>query len=405
MDRQTLILITEHFPCGHGEEELETELLFLCQQFHVKIITLDYDAPLTRTLPQDVTFLRLPVEDRSGKFLRMLGHVFYPIWHREIRAARRHGRKVFSHYTASLETIADAKYLADFIISQEEFSEDTPLVLYSYGLHPYTYGICQAAKKRRENLKTVLRIDTDHTPDYVPYEQAVNQYMDEIYLQNDRQRRYYMEKNDIVQNRSRYKICDIGVLAPQKQNPPQKDAGFHIISHANITENSRYFQLVDALSRLDGIQISWTHISSGKGLLTLKDYADEVFYYKPNISYHFDISPTKQDIETIYTKSHLDFYLTLEPAPEERRSIVEAMSYGVYVVGINNGFLDGLVSNENGIILPSDIDAPMLSKVLSMLQRVIPAEVEKKRQAAFQTWDRHFNAEKVYPEFARNISL
>ena len=94
-------------------------------------------------------------------------------------------------------------------------------------------------------------------------------------------RKYHREPSD------KYKLYYLGTKQPDEPREYSKKACMTIVSCSSIIERKRVYRIVEALSLIDGINITWFHFGTGPDEEELKKTADFLLTGKDNIGYEF----------------------------------------------------------------------------------------------------------------------
>ena len=79
------------------------------------------------------------------------------------------------------------------------------------------------------------------------------------------------------------------------------------------------------------------------------------------------------------------------------------MSFGIPVIGTNVGGVSEIVNEDNGYLLSANPTSQEIVSVIEKFQQLSTEDKEKKRKAAYFTWEDKYNAEKNYTQFVEDI--
>jgi glycosyltransferase involved in cell wall biosynthesis len=84
--------------------------------------------------------------------------------------------------------------------------------------------------------------------------------------------------------------------------------------------------------------------------------------------------------------------------------MMEAMSFGIPVIGTNVGGVSEIIEHEtNGFLLSPTPSKEEVAAAIERFCSLTHDEVQTMRNNAYNTWDTKFNAQKNYKEFIRLI--
>ncbi len=106
-----------------------------------------------------------------------------------------------------------------------------------------------------------------------------------------------------------------------------------------------------------------------------------------------------QSVIEFYQKQQVDLVInvsTLEGIPV---SLMEAISFGVPVVGCDTCGMLEIVTAESGFLIPTDFEPADVAALISDYHLNHP-DKERFRKGVKRFWSAHYNADVNYPDFA-----
>lgn len=149
------------------------------------------------------------------------------------------------------------------------------------------------------------------------------------------------------------------------------------------------------------IKIQWIHVGDGEELEIVEKAVKE---WCP-INFHPQLigAMANTDVQKLYLKQPVDWFITLSSSEGLPISICESLSYGVPVIATAVGGIPEIINDKVGILLqePTEIETFIenISKYISSKE----AYMELRKNAATQ-WAAYFNAKILRETFAREIS-
>ena len=106
---------------------------------------------------------------------------------------------------------------------------------------------------------------------------------------------------------------------------------------------------------------------------------------------------------TYYQNNNPDLFINVSSSEGVPVSFMEAMSCGIPVIATNVGGSSEIVNIDNGYLLSSNPLPAEVAEAISTFYHLNLEEKNKKRLAAYNTWEENYNAKKNYTQFAEEI--
>ena len=184
---------------------------------------------------------------------------------------------------------------------------------------------------------------------------------------------------------------------------------FHLLSCSRVEPIKRVELIADALSSMESLDviITWTHIGDGSCFEKLKTRI-ATLNINENIEIKLlgDLAPV--EVQDYYKENHIDFFINVSLSEGLPVSIMEAHSYGVPVIATNVGGTGEIVNSSNGVVIPANITAETLAKVIQHsieIKNENEHEYQNLCQAAYEDWDREFNIDNCFPTFLKALGI
>lgn len=181
----------------------------------------------------------------------------------------------------------------------------------------------------------------------------------------------------------------------------RKGDAFVICSCSSIVSIKRLDIIVDALKEWNGKKIKWIHVGSGPIESEIKEKAELVTKNNANVEIVFTGHKANRDVHEFYSKNKIDLFINVSETEGLPVSIMEAMSYGIPVFATDVGGTSEIVNDENGKILPSDVDGSLLKRTIEDYLLLSDQDKIAVREKALATWENKFNADKNIVDFYR----
>lgn len=405
--KKRLLLITNDYPYGIGENFLEAELSFLTEQFEITLVTLTQKPEQPhRPLQEGVALIAFPIpslkQDPLSILRAMPKALFHPLFRRECSHIFKSGRQRFARIRHSFRFLVHGmlfeKFLEKEILSKKHYD-----VIYSY----WSTNRCLGAlltKKQHPRSKYVTRLHGyDLYPDrspvgWQPFKLWMDEQLDGIYFAAQRAMNAYEAayrlSPDPKRRCFRLGVPSSGVAAPIAVQQP-----FHLLSCSHAVPVKRIERIIEALALTDA-PIRWTHIGDGPCFDALRRLADALLGKKANVTYHFPGYMTPEQIYSFYRQNAVScFITTTESEGGCPVSIQEAMSFGVPILATDVGGITEMLENYPYPMLPLDATPQEIAQAINGLITMSTADFNALATASLNTWDKLFTASKNHRAF------
>jgi glycosyltransferase involved in cell wall biosynthesis len=397
----TLLLYTESFPFGDGESFLATELIYLCAHFD-RVIVLPYARPegAPRAMPPNAQVELLPmggVFPVRGLLWRNWRTLMAVLLH-ELPVFQRYRRRIGHHFAVLLRRMCDAEILL------ERLRDLTPGPIrhYSYWFAQWGTVLALAHHRTRGRLKFVTRVhgydlDVLQRPEgFIPY------------------RRFEMRQVAAIAANSRYsqglvRSGNSGYLDIHLHHLGVEDPG--PLQHSNavpwlascgyLVPSKRTLQLIEVLRHMRHC-IHWVHFGDGPERKAL----DRGIRSLPKHIRSTCMGRMANGDILAYYRSHPGGILFHPSALEGGMpvAVMEALSFGMPVIGCATGGVPEGVNATTGLLLPLDFDpasvAAWLDALLDDTERLSAL-----RSGARKWYEDHFQAGENHRRFVEEFVM
>lgn len=402
-----IVLITSKYPYKDGEPFLVDEIKVAGKlSKHLVIYPLSNTCnEVVHALPSGIEAVNINKKHCLGTavgcFIRSL---LDPMLLRDVKEIVKQGvsfKKIRNAYYYSYKT----NYYCTLVYRdlKRRISHDEEVVLYSYWMH---FHACVAARLKKKFSEATF-ITRCHGFDlyefrsptrYLPGRDLVFRNADIIASVSLAGLNYLKQKYCFVKDKlvvSYLGTYDFGM------NEYSKDT-IRIISCSNLVEVKRVNLIIEALSKIEDISITWTHYGDGPLLEKLENQAKTEL--PENIQYSFKGFVENNQLMTDYKSTPISFFLNVSESEGLPVSIMEAMSFGIPVIATDVGGTSEIVCDKyNGYLINSSVSAEELkTSILDFISQDDDTTINM-RQNARKTWETTFNAEKNYNFFYSTV--
>ena len=396
--KKRLVLFTNYFPRSFEEQFLETEVQFLATSFHdIHIYSHSID-PTIRELPANAKLVPFAAATSPRAATSNLRHLCYAarIFIAELVLAA-YRKKYFSHFRSSLTrllvNLERARSLAP-LINQYDRNET---VFYSYWFGSWVEILCLVKQIYCPDLKLVTRAhgydyDINQTKlGFIPFRRFTMQLVSGVYPVSNFAVNRIAEEYPFFEQLERFYLG----VSDRGSNSIVDEKAFHIVSCSQLIPLKRVHLIIHILKHLE-FQVEWTHFGDGELRDELETLANDL---PPNIAWEVRGWVPNQSVIEFYQKQQVDLVInvsTLEGIPV---SLMEAISFGVPVVGCDTCGMPEVVTAESGFLIPTDFEPADVAALISDYHLNHPGK-ESFRKGVKRFWSAHFDADLNYPDFA-----
>lgn len=395
-ERKNLLLLPWEYPYRPGEAPfIEPELAALSEKFNVRIAAcLNDGTPTDNPVPCPVPFAPagkasafsgvLDVltdgdfwrefftifKGAKGKLPRRLGFLFYNYLH-----AHRFARSLERNLLPSFR----------------------PDVVYSFWGRETAYT-ARLLKKRLPGVKIASRFHRfdlyeNRSPlGFLPFRPALNRALDAFLFISNEGRSYYRAKNPLAPQEKMHTLYLGCTPSPCRANP---DFGrFVIVSCSRVMPEKRLRLLVDALSRVEGVNIDWHHMGGGENLDALKAYAALRLGEKSNVNSVFHGTLENSALRPLYRALGARLLVNVSSSEGLPVTMMEAFSMGLPALGTDVGGVSEIVTEKTGVLLDADPSPEAIAAALIAFSKRPKADWLLLSEAAGALWAESFNSER-----------
>lgn len=412
MKKENLILLTNNFPYGKGEEFLETEIKYLASKFEkIIIITNNPDKKLTRNIPSNTKLYSVNYKKNPIYNLASLKFIFNKMFWKELGIVKSIYRLKLNYpivkrliSTLHFGNIIKSKIYN--VIRQENININN-LVLYSYwwGVNAYAISLI---KEKNDKVKVISRAHGGdlyferHSISYLPMKKFMLNHLDKLFMISDHGKNYLLNKYTNIDD-EKIKVSRLGILNNYSKSINSIDDTFKLVSCSFVSSVKRIGLIIEALSMLEEIKVKWTHIGDGEDFEKIKNKANNLLNNNTNIEYEFKGYMDNLKIYKYYENNEIDFFINVSSSEGIPVSMMEALSFSIPIIGTDVGGVSEIVNNNNGYLLSSNPSAKNISEVIYRMHSLNLDEIKEKRKNAYETWLKKYNADKNYLDFVNEI--
>lgn len=406
MKSKTLLLFTNSFPYGEVEQFLETEIKYLAASFkEVHIFPLLPKGEI-REVPDNVKIVVVnPYASYSPKkmLIRDGVSIFWTflkiLWVSPLNEKRLYLKKFRFFFLQLMHRLNGAEVL-DHTISGYRSSN---IVLYTYWFSLWTSLLVFGKICKGRDYSIITRAhggDFDlaqNSQGYFLFRHFELRELSRVLTVSDYGKEYFSKhlSRHVSVSTSRLGVSEHGL------NPINTELTFHLVTCCYIVPLKRIHLVVEMLKRLN-MNITWTHFGSGELFEQTQQQAKEL---PSNIKTVFKGSVPNKEIIEFYKINPVDLFVNVSELEGIPVSIMEAISFGIPVIGCNTCGVPEIVTAQTGWLLPLQFD---IDDAVCVIGEYLKKPKEYKinfRKGVKDFWKENYNADRNYPSFINSYLL
>lgn len=416
MKNKTLILVVADYPYGPEESFLEIELKYIALKFNKVYFLLTNpdigDKKIMFYIPDNSEMILM--NDRLSYFdkIKFVKYIFNKSIWEEINIIRKHYK---IHLSISVIRVVFYAFLKankflknlNLLLKEKNIDIDSSL-FYSYWNTEYSFAIAKF-KTLNPQVKAFTRTHgwdiyfERHNPPYLPFRSYMLKNLDKVFTISDNGKKYLIEKNKHLKL-DNINVSRLGTPPGSFDETYIKSNPIKVLSIAYISKLKRINLIIDALAELDSISVEWTHIGGGKIFEEIKKYAQKKLANKANVVYELKGNTSKPNVYKILNENRYDFLINTSYTEGIPVSMMEALSFGIPIIGTNVGGVGELIDdNVNGILLPPNPSPVEVADKISKIYKMTDVDYTSMRWAAYNTWSEKYNAEMNFNMFVDEL--
>lgn len=406
-DKKKIIIISNYAP---DEIYLSTELKILKEEYSVLLFRKEDQAYNNVRVKREPGIDVIEVPKMKMRSLRFIVYLFLSLSRKETILELKflfQKRKPSIRLIKRLLCMAaishiDTLYIRKAISQKKIIVSDA--IIYSYRLNS---GALTAINLKRifGGEKCIGRAhgidlyEYRDSEDYLPFRRCIMKNLNDIYTISLDGYEYLFNRYPNVYNKfhvARLGTIDYGIEAFSS------NAELSIISCSRVEEIKRLDRVVQALSKIDNVDIKWMHIGGGSLLQEIRTLSESLL--PPNIRAQFVGNIENSEVYEIYRKNSFDIFVNVSYDEGLPVAIMEASSFGIPVIATDVGGTSEIVENGyNGWLIPRDYDDATLSNLFLYYYKMNEEEKLTLRKNARNKWKKEFNQESNYRKFVKMI--
>lgn len=398
--RPTLVLLTSSYPFGtRSETFLENEVPILADRFDRILILPSHRKPGCRPLTAGVELVEMPWLEGWDRLARVRALAS--------QAALRPASSIFGApkewlaYGRGLHTYGDvlargvlkARELSSFIESRSLGSA----LFYDYWFENSTLALAILRTSGRISAAVARAhgydlYDERWPSGRVPFRAFKMEGLDRVFPVSEFGRRYLEQKVPWASERIRVQRLGVG----QHPMPAQKEREAPLVVSCGTLLPFKRFHLVPDVLGLLGRPVRWVHFGDGPDRHRVRGAAERL---PTRVSWELRGDVPNSEVIRFYRDEPVDAVVSLSVSEGLPVSMMEAISFGIPLLGMQAYGIPEIVTRETGVCLP--IHATPEQAASALAEVLTPGRFD--RVAIRRFFERNYEASTNYNEFADTL--
>lgn len=391
MSFKNLIIFTNSYPYGKGEQYLENELPYYSEGFERIIFVPVNLSGEQRFIPSNAEVLDIhpKVNYSKSKYISLLPK-FNSSFKQEKKLRKNFRGSKTQHYKLFYNASVYAEAIDNWL--NEQNLERAHTIFYSYWFYHWV-TVMSEIKNIKSEGKYISRAHLYDTYDYLDYNYWGGKKLlslDRLICISDHAKNYFLE--NYTQNHDKIQTLRLGVENQELPVIDSSEKAFTLVSCSSIREDKRLDFILEVLNNLS-LKVKWIHFGDGP----LKNEIENGIQKLPvNVEAELKGFVPNSELLEYYKNNQIDLFINLSSREGIPVSLMEAISFGIPVLGTNVFGTPELVTNKTGVLVDLNDSA---SSVADKIRNLLNSEMSREEIRNFQ--QEFFSAEKNYSEFRK----
>jgi glycosyltransferase involved in cell wall biosynthesis len=398
--KKKIILLTSEFPYGTGETFLENEFPYLFSGYSEVVIFSDSKKGKSRINHSSVQVHLL----NSFGWKSRISSLFNKEFFRELNNLRQKRKFNLSTFRTAWYSLSKATCIAKQL---ESLENNESSIFYSYWLDEKALALA-LFKLRNPAFNVISRVhgwdvyEERHLNNYLPYRNLLAENLDVVYTISENGKAYLSDLYPSL--KEKIQMSRLGTM-PLKSIPESENVvQFQLLSISSIIPLKQVDKILEVVSSIRTIKIVWTHIGTGSEFEKIKELAIQKSQQNPNFSFNFLGQLSNSIVRELLSTNYFHLFINLSETEGIPVSIMEAQSAGIPVLATHVGGTSEIVNDENGILVEKDFNQEEIVTIIQHYLSSTEVVKQQKRNASYENWKQHYNAETNYNEFLKLLT-
>ena len=395
-----LVLFTNKFPFLGGESFLETEIFYLSERFDTIIIyPLVFGTEHSVQLPSNCIVADFSFENNVS-LKKMVKRHFRTLiyWYMSEFILSPHRFKYFTQFKWNVFRLIGMLDCAERLWTDQDKYKGQK-VFYSYWFNEWG-TVLSILKKKYASMRFITRVhlyDFEEEFDarkYLPF-RYTEMKLPDVTCPISEYGKQYLPK---FKSKCKVEVYKLGVNVLTNIEPPPKQSAFCIVSCSQLGWYKRPLLLVELISKLK-LDIEWHHF--GDGVLQ-NEFLEACAKLPSNIKFVFHGHKPNSEVYKFYKQNYVSLFINVSEFEGIPVAIMEAISFGVPVVGCDICGVPEIVTAETGLLLGKHFNVLESAEKIETFLTTRAKDIEYRRGVQ-KFCATYYNAAINYPAFINQL--
>jgi glycosyltransferase involved in cell wall biosynthesis len=400
----TLFLFTDKFPFKGGEPFLETEIVYLSKAFE-EVIIFPLSGQGSEKLPMPPNVEVIDFETNRPVYIKklLIKHGWIIVkWFVLEFIKSPHRFKYITQFNWNFKRLAgllnNAIELNNFINHLNLSKPHQPLY-YSYWFNDWA-SMLAIAKDKGLDKKLISRVHLYDFEEefsgrkYLPFRYVEQTKIDKIFPISNYAIRYIARKS----NKVKMELSRLGVSDRGDNLISNNENRFRIVTCSSLSWYKRPLLLMELMIELK-CSIEWVHFGDGVLREEFLSLAEEL---PQNIQFSFKGHLANSEVINFYQNNAVDLVLNVSSFEGIPVSLMEAISFGIPIVGCNMCGMPEIINSKTGMLLEVDFNITEVAMALESFLKT-NSRNQSFRNGVKEFWKDNFDADKNYKDFVEDL--
>ena len=403
MKQKKIVLLTNGFPYGTGENFISAELEALPEDVELEIVPFMFrGTDEARAIPKKIAVINdcRVAQTKLNKLVYAVRGLMNKDFWAEIKkrddVTRQRFIQILGFYARSLELYSKLKkrYVNEL--------RNKSVTFYSYWLLEGAYTA--ALFQKEYNVKAYSRahrVDVwDGMSAYgiVPSRNATLRTITSVFVCSQDGQIYLKSKNP--QYADKFCVSYLGTQDYGWTPGDNREKEFVIVSCARIEPVKRVELLAEALKNIKDKKIHWVHFGDGS---CRKKVEESITELPGNIRVSLMGTTQHDDVMAYYCQNAVNLFVNTSSSEGLPVSIMEAISFGIPVIATDVGGTREIVNTDTGRLISANFSPEDLAAHISDYIKKDSATYCTDREMVRKFWENNFAAKANYDSFYREM--
>ncbi len=409
---KNIILITSSFPYGCGEQFLETEVKYFCDNKNFKLTILPISSgnvtrrDISSCIKVDETLLSYELNTMATRIFYFIRSLKSKVFYKELFSENLFSFNKIKYFSLSISRYQMFYELFDMLLSKQDNLKET--IFYTYWHTEATYALQHL--KHKYHYQLISRIHggdlyKERKPfGYMPLKKHFTENIDKVFTIANSANTYLVQTyqfNQTVLELSRLGVEDYGITASISNENSLK-----IVSCSFLVEVKQIHKIIESLvivvEKLNHIKFTWIHIGNGLLHNELIKLAEKRLLNISNIEFNFLGTLSNKDVYEFYKNNKVDVFINTSESEGVPVAIMEAMSCHIPIIAPNvGGIHDMLINHFNGCLLSAEC---RIDEIVDALKNINFFKNRTIRNNSYKLYLEKYNAKINYVNFIETIT-